>query len=249
MLVDCLESLSFCDEIIVIDGGSEDRTIEIAKKMGAKTFTLKTNDFSKLRNFGLAKAGYDWILYVDVDERIDDNLKTSIVHLTANNDRKQQLNAYFLKRKNFYFGSGERNEWPYIEKMQRIFRRNTLVGWRGELHETPLFEGKVGELPGFLLHYTHRDLTSMLAKTIEWSKVEAQLRLKARHPKMTWWRFPRVMVSEFFNFYIRQGGWKVGTLGLIESIYQSFSIFITYARLWELQNKRNNKIENEKVID
>ena len=79
----------------------------------------------------------------------------------------------------------------------------------------------------------------MVNKTIEWSKTEAQLRLSINHPKMTWWRFPRVMITAFLNSYIRQGGYKVGMVGLIESVYQSFSMFITYARLWELQNEKN----------
>lgn len=243
LIVDCLESVSFCDEIIVVDNESEDRTSEIAKKMGAKVYDYKSNDFSKLRNYGLQKAGDDWILYVDVDERIDDKLKASITHLTIGSDRIQQFNAYFLKRKNFYFGN---HEWPYIEKLERLFKRKSLKGWKGELHETPVFDGEVGELEGFLIHYSHRSLSEMLDKTIDWSDTEARLRIKSNHPKMVWWRFFRVMITAFFNSYIRQKGWKAGTAGLIESIYQSFSMFVTYARLWEMQNNLKNKNENTK---
>ncbi len=79
----------------------------------------------------------------------------------------------------------------------------------------------------------------MLNKTIEWSNEEAMARLESNHPKMTWWRFPRVMITAFLGYYVKQGGWKVGTAGLIESIYQSFSAFVTYARLWELQREKN----------
>jgi len=75
----------------------------------------------------------------------------------------------------------------------------------------------------------------MLEKTISWSEVEAQLRYDSSHPKMTWWRFPRVMFRAFADSYIRQKGWKAGTAGVVESMYQSFSMFITYARLWEMQ--------------
>ncbi len=113
-------------------------------------------------------------------------------------------------------------------------------GWKGQLHESPVIEGEVGELNGYLLHYTHRTLSQMLKKTIEWSRVEAQLRYNSGHPKMSWWRFPRVMISTFFDYYIVQRGYKIGTAGLIESMYQSFSIFVTYARLWELQNSKKN---------
>lgn len=235
IIEDCLVSVSFCDEIIVVDSDSTDNTISISEKIGAKVYKQEFRDFSKARNFGLEKARGDWILYIDADERIDDRLKTSIIRLTTNSDRTQQLNVYFLKRKNYYLGN---HEWPYIEKLERLFRKSSLRGWQGELHESPIYEGSLGELNGFLIHYTHRNLSSMFAKTIEWSKIEAELRFKTGHPKMTWWRFPRVMISAFLNSYIKQGGWKVGAVGLIESIYQGFSMFITYARLWEMQEKK-----------
>lgn len=238
MIADCLDSVSFCDEIIVVDNGSEDRTLEIAKRMGAKVFELGTDDFSELRNFGLEKAKGEWILYVDADERVSKELEEEITHLTTIHDRGQQLNAYFLRRKNFYLGSSKKNEWPYIEKLERLFRREAFKGWRGRLHESPIFEGEVEELDGFLLHYTHRNLSEMLAKTIEWSKVEAQLKFGAGHPKVTWWRLFRVITTAFLDSYVRQKGWKAGTVGLIESIYQAFSAFITYGRLWEMQQKR-----------
>ena len=113
-----------------------------------------------------------------------------------------------------------------------------MKGWKGILHESPIIDGEIGILDGFVLHYTHRDLSSMLAKTIQWSDYEARLRYDANHPKMTWWRFPRVMIPAFYNSFITQQGWKIGVIGFIESVFQMFSIFITYAKLWELQNKK-----------
>lgn len=258
MIADCLDSLSFCDEIIVVDGGSEDRTAEIAQKMGAKVFGFKTDDFSSMRNFGRDKAKNDWILYVDADERVTASLSENIKYQISLRLRSGQANikdsdmtAYKIKRKNFYLGN---YEWPYIEKIERLFKKDRLKEWVGQLHETPVINGKVGELEGFLLHYTHRDLTSMLSKTIEWSRIEAKLRFDKNHPKMTWWRFPRVMITAFINPYITQKGWKAGIVGFIESMYQAFSAFITYARLWEMQNNIKNhpfgklrtKIKNEK---
>ncbi|MEK7517953.1 MAG: glycosyltransferase family 2 protein, partial [Patescibacteria group bacterium] len=146
MIADCLDSLSFCDETVVVDNGSDDRTVEIAKKMGAKAFTLETSDFSKLRNFGLEKAKKEWILYVDADERVSEGLKNEITHLINDSDRFEKLNAYFLKRQNFYLGSSKKNEWPYIEKVERLFKKKFIKGWRGELHESPVINGEVGEL-------------------------------------------------------------------------------------------------------
>ncbi len=234
LIADCLDSLSFCEEIVVIDSKSEDRTREIAEKMGAKVFEYNFQDFSQARNFGLEKASGEWIVYVDSDERVTKELASEIKSKTL----LKNFSAFRIKRKNFYFGN---NEWPYIEHLERVFKKDKLEGWYGRLHESPKIKGNIGTLEGFLFHYTHRNLASMVNKTIEWSRIEAELRYKSDHPKMTWWRFPRVMLTAFSDSYIRQGGWRVGVMGLVESIYQSFSIFITYARLWEMQQDKNHE--------
>jgi len=230
LIGDCIKSLSFCDEVIVIDSISSDKTTDIAKKLGAKVVEFAGDDFSEMRNFGLRNASGEWILYVDTDERVSPELAHNIKGAIG----QEEYSAFKLLRKNFYFGSFE---WPKIEKLERLFKRKNLKGWYGKIHESPNYEGKIGILSGFLLHYTHRDLKSMVDKTIEWSDVESELRIKANHPKMTWWRFPRIMLTSFLNSYIGQKGYKAGTAGLVESIYQTFSTFITYARLWEKQNK------------
>jgi glycosyltransferase involved in cell wall biosynthesis len=234
LIADCLDSLSFCNEIIIVDNNSSDRTREVAEKMGVKVFQHSSSDFSEARNFGFRKTTNEWILYIDADERLTKELISSIKD-QALNAANNEFSAFKIKRKNFYFGN---HEWPYIERQERLFKKNEFGGWYGKLHESPKVKGRIGELDGYLLHYTHRDLTSMVNKTIKWSKIEAELRFESGHPKMTWWRFPRVMLTAFFDSYIRQKGWRVGTIGLIESMYQSFSAFITYARLWELQQEK-----------
>jgi glycosyltransferase involved in cell wall biosynthesis len=232
MIGDALKSVSFCDEIIVIDSGSTDKTKEIAKEHGATVYEINSNDFSEFRNLGLSKAETDWILYLDADERISPELKESIKKAIEDNS----IPALTLRRKNFYFG---KHEWPKIEKMPRLFQKAKLQKWQGRLHESPIVDGEIGEIKdGYILHFTHRDLESMLNKTIEWSTQEAILRYNSGHPKMTWWRFPRVMLTAFFDSYIKQSGYKAGVAGVVESMYQSFSMFVTYAKLWELQNSK-----------
>lgn len=237
MIADCIRSVHFCDEVIVIDTGSKDKTVDIAKKEGASVVHKQMTDYAEIRNFGKEQAKTGWILYVDADERVTEELRKSISAVTADTSYA----AFRLKRKNFYLGN---HEWPYTEKLERLFRRSALQKWEGKLHESPKIDGRVGDIDGFLLHYTHRNLSEMVRKTLIWSKIEAELRYDAGHPPMTWWRFPSVMGRAFFNSYITQSGWKAGGVGIIESLYQAFSIFITYARLWELQNK--SKQNNEK---
>lgn len=238
-IADTISSVSFADEIIIVDNGSEDRTVEIADRMGTKVFKHVTSDFSQLRNYGLEKVKGEWIFYIDADEQVTSELARNIRYQISRpkdvSPLAENTVAFKIKRKNFYLGN---HEWPYVEEMERLFLRKKLKGWQGKLHETPIVYGKISQLEGFLLHYTHRDLTSMLQKTIAWSDVEAELRIAANHPKITWWRFPRVMTSSFFNSYIKQRGWKMGTAGLVESIYQAFSMFVTYAKLWERQREK-----------
>lgn len=239
MIEDALDSVSFCDEIIVIDNNSTDNTKKIAEKKNAKVYDVNSNDFSFLRNYGLEKSSSEWILYLDSDERVSEQLQSSIKKVVSNGS---EYSAFFLKRKNYYFG---KNEWPQIEKLERLFKKQNLKKWKGQLHESPIIEGSIGELDGYIFHFTHRDLDSMLNKTIEWSSTEALLRYNSGHPQMTWWRFPRVMITAFLNSYIKQQGFRAGAVGLMESMYQAFSIFITYAKLWELQH--NAKLKNEKT--
>jgi len=236
LIADCIDSVSFCDEIIIIDEYSTDRTAELAKHLGAFVFPYTSDSFAKKRDLGFKKAKGRWILYLDADERVSPQLRDSIKSILQRN--KDIYAAYKVQRKNFYLGN---NEWPTMEKLERLFKRSKLEEWYGDLHESPRVNGDIGEIhEGFILHHTHQDLTSMLNKTIQWSVIEAELRVKSHHPQMTWWRFYRVMAIAFYDSYIRQKGYKVGTAGLIESMFQAFSIFITYARLWEIQQKKKN---------
>ncbi len=230
MIGECLDSLAFCDQILVVDNASSDGTKEIAKQKGAKVISTKINNFSELRNLGLAKARSEYVLYIDADERVTDALYNEILSIVYKNDKT--ISAYRIPRKNYYFGN---HPWPYIEKLERLFRKKSLKGWEGELHETPKIIGEVGELKYPILHYTHSNLEEMVDKTNIWSDVEARLRFEQQHPRMTWWRFPRVMFTAFWNSFVKQKGFQAGTIGLLESVYQAYSMFITYAKLWELQ--------------
>lgn len=225
---DCLKSLKFVPEIIVIDNGSKDQTVRIAESMGAKVIIQKGLDFSYLRNLGREKAHHEWLLYIDADERVTDELSSEIKKAIS---IKSSYKAFYLVRRNYYLGA----RWPKNEKMIRLMRKDYLIGWQGSLHESPQITGKTGLLNSYLMHFTHDNLSDMVTKTNEWSDIEAQLRYKNNHPRMTTLRFIRVMVLAFYHSFIRDLGWQAGTKGLIESIYQSFSLFITYAKLWEKQ--------------
>ena len=219
------------EEILVIDANSTDRTSEWASKLGAKVIKHQFRDFSDQRNFGFLHAKSPWILYLDADERLTNEFKSEVSKLIDSNN--EAYAGFYIRRKTFYYG----RDWNFIDRVQRLFLKDKFIEWFGVVHETPKVKGEFGEIKSPIIHLTHRNLSQMLRKTNEWSEYEAKLRLASSHPKLVPWRFVRVMVTEFFNSYVKNKGYKNGTLGLIEGLYQAFSIFITYAKLWEMQNK------------
>ena len=187
----------------------------------------------KQRNFAFSKVSFDWILYIDADERLTDEFKKEVKGVLDNFREENGIGGFFIKRKTFFFGKN----WGLSDKMQRLFYKKNFIGWEGVVHETPKIKGSFSEIKSPILHLTHRNLYQMLEKTNEWSEYEAKLRFDSKHPKMSWWRFLRIMLTGFFKSYLLEKGYKNGTAGIIESIYQSFSMFITYAKLWEKQNR------------
>lgn len=232
MIADCLSSLKFCDEIVLVDDGSTDDTVKIASKFTNKIFENTRGSIGyveAVRKFAVSKASGEWVLIIDADERVSTELAKDIL---SNITSAGELKAFKIIRRNYYLG---KNLWPQEDILLRLFRKSEIENWDWKLHTSPEVKGEVGELKGYLDHYTHRNLSQMLDKTIEWSKEEAKLRYEAGHPKMNLLRFARPVISSFFNSYVKQKGYRVGTAGIVESIYQAFSSFITYARLWELQ--------------
>ena len=229
----CLSSLAWIDEIVVIDNGSTDNTRKIAGQHGATVISAgDIRDFAKLRNIGKEKSRGEWLLYIDADEIVTEELAKEIKEVISR--QSSVVSGYKLRRKNYYLGY----LWSKDEYILRLMRKDALVEWYGELHETARIRGETGRLNASMIHNTHRTLEEMVTKTNEWSDVEAKLRFDAGHPPVVWWRFIRVMVTAFFDSFITQGAWHAGVVGFIESMYQAFSIFITYAKLWELQQKK-----------
>jgi len=222
----CIEHVRFAQEIIVVDNGSTDKTVAIAKKAGAIVIEKPGVTFSALRDAGAKAATSDWLLYIDADEIVTPVLEKEILE-----KMNGSASAYFITRINYYLG----HRWPTKDKMVRLIKKSSLESWEGTLHEHANIKGTIETLSSSLEHRTHRTIEEMVEKTNEWSEIEANLRLSAGHPKMSWWRFVRVMMTAFTDSFIRQGGWRAGAVGWVESIYQAFSMFITYAKLWEKQ--------------
>lgn len=227
----CLESVKWADEIIVLDNGSSDKTVQIARQYTDQIIEYESDDFSALRNKAMEKAEGDWVLYVDSDERILEELKEEISQLISDD----RFSAYAISRKNIIFGR-EVNYGPYRKDwVIRLFKKSDFEGWNGRIHESPNFKGKLGYAKNPLLHLTHRDVDQMVLKSLEWSKIDAKLRFDAGHPRMSGWRFLRILFGELLNQGIKREGFFNGTVGVMDSVLQTFSLFIAYVRLWQMQ--------------
>ena len=235
MIGDCLRSVAWADEIIVVDTGSIDKTAQIAQSLGIRVIKLKFTgyDFSAWRNRGLKEAGGDWIFYLDADERVSPLLKEEILDLIVNRD----FSAYDIPRRNFYLGKEMHFGGAWPDRVLRFFKKEDLIQWEGKLHEQPNFKGKMGQLESPLIHLSHRDLSSMMKKTIDWTQIEARLLFEDNHPPVAWWRIHRMMLTKFWERMIKQQSWRDGTEGWINAIFEVFNTFIIYTRLWELQNQ------------
>jgi glycosyltransferase involved in cell wall biosynthesis len=231
-LPQCLESLKWCNEIVVIDDNSTDKTPEIAKKFGAKVFThLLTNNFAQQRNFALRQAKSEWVLFIDADELVSPELKKEIQEETKTN----QYDGFYLKRQDFWGGRSLRHGETARVKLLRLGKRNA-GRWEREVHETWEIKGKIGELKNPLWHYPHQTLGEFIEHINFHSTLHAQV-LKREGVKPSFLRLIFNPLGKFIQNYFFRLGFLDGTPGIIVALMMSFHSFLARAKLYFLWKK------------
>lgn len=228
----CLDSLYFCDEKIVIDDNSDDQTERIAKKHGANICKRDLEkDFSAQRNFGLSKAKNEWILFVDADEVVSNELAAEIKEKTNEN----KANGIFIKREDFIWGK----KLKYGESSKIYLLRLAKKGtgkWEGKVHEVWNIEGETTCLKNPLLHYPHQSVEEFLTEMNLYTDIRAK-ELFENHIRVNVFDiilYPRVKF--FQNFFLRLG-FLDGIGGLIFALIMSFHSYLVRAKLWQLLDK------------
>jgi len=228
---DCLQSLRFTDEIIIVDSGSTDNTLELAAS--ARIYKRKLVSFAAQRNFAIKQAKSPWVLMIDSDERVPDELAKEIKAAV----KTDSFSAYRLKRLNYFFGQAMKHGGYWPDWQIRLFKLKDFGKYTGTVHETPRYVGSLGDLKTPLLHYSHNNISECLIKSVSWTKKEAWEFIKAGHPPVTWWRIVKVMIWEFCYRYFKKRAFLDGYIGLVESLIQAMNRFYVYQQVWELQQK------------
>lgn len=238
---DCLKSARWADEVVLMDTGSTDKTIEIAKRMKVKILSNKFSgglQFAKWRMEALSCAKSKWVLYLDADERITPELKDEINLVT----KSSKCVAYSIPRRNFLLGKELHHGGWWPDYVKRLFLKESLKGWKGSLHEEPIINGHMGYLSSPMIHLQPETIEPMFQKTIVWSRLEAKLLFDSNHPQVAWWRVIRMGVTTLFDRLIKKQGFRDGVEGVIESFFQAFHYMIVYIQLWEMQMSSKNNI-------
>jgi glycosyltransferase involved in cell wall biosynthesis len=170
-IAEAIASLACCDEVIVVDSGSTDRTCDIARQHGARVLTREWDSYSKQKNFAASQAAHDWILSLDADERISAELAAEIC-------RWQQHSATFsaarMPRRAFYLGGWIKHSGWYPDLKTRLYDRRH-AGWQGDfVHESLSVDGPVGRFAGDILHYPYRSRSDHLRRIDRYTRLAAE---------------------------------------------------------------------------
>jgi glycosyltransferase involved in cell wall biosynthesis len=233
---DALKSCTgIADEIVIVDGYSTDKTVEIAGKYGAKVYMNPFVDFGSQKNLALDKAGNQWVLNLDADERVSGTLEIEIRQLKQKPDNEIDADGFLIKRKTFYLGRWIKHSGWYPDQKLRLFRKDKSR-WQGRIHEGLILEGKTGKIEGDILHFTYRNITDHINRLNRYSHMQAE-DIARKKKKLLYLRALLLPPVTFIRFYL----WKLGILdglpGLVIALISSWATAMKYLKAIEIRRE------------
>jgi glycosyltransferase involved in cell wall biosynthesis len=228
---DCLESIRWADELVVVDAESRDRTVDLARECRAKVIVRPWPGFGLQKNFGMAQASSDWILILDADERVTEELRGEIKACLDGWTTGAPV-AYRIPRRNFFYGAWVRGAGVYPDYQVRLFRRGIAQYNDVAVHENLIVDGEIGTLAGHLDHYTERRIRDHFKKFGLYTTLAAQE--KAKTVRTVGWIdlvFRPLVI--LVKTYVLKQGFRDGVPGLIVCVFKSMYTFGKYAKLWD----------------
>jgi glycosyltransferase involved in cell wall biosynthesis len=236
-LEDCISSVLWADEIIVVDGESTDKSVDIARKYTNNIYINKWEGFAKQRSYALGKSTKDWVLVLDADERCSPELKEEIISILDSNNIV--FNGFRVPRKNYFLGKWIKHGGWYPGYQYRFFNRNFTTITDRLVHEGYVIDGQIGTLKSDILHYTVQSVFDFMKRVNKYSSLQAEEKSIRKTVKFNDLLL-RPVAAFFVQFFIR-GGFKDGIHGLMVTNFDVITNMLTYMKIWELQNKEKSK--------
>lgn len=225
-----VECALWADEVLVVDSNSTDATISVAEQLGAKVLVNTFEDYSKQRNWAIAKARHDWVLMLDADERISPELQQEIQALLQTNPAYP---AYCIKRLNYFMGRLIRYSGWQGDRVTRLFNRTAGQYGAKTVHEVFETRGKIGQLKHPIIHYTYRSISSYLEKHHVYTTASAK-EIAARGKKITFYHLMVKPGFRFFRSYVLKLGFLDGKQGIVIAWLASYSVFMRHLKAWRI---------------
>ena len=250
---ECLRSLSFCDEIVVVDSYSTDRTADIARSLGARVIQREWPGYRDQKAFALSEMTHEWVVNIDADERVSPELRENILKILINEKNKFEGGqssesdpvGYYINRVVYFLNRWWRKGGWYPEYRLRFFKCSR-VKWGGvEPHERPEPDGPTVRLEGEILHFTYKDLWDQIDRLNRYSSIAASEDFKLGRR----FSYSSLFISPFVRagkFYFAKRGYREGVAGVIVAVLEGFYTFIKYAKLWEQEYNQMNQLSEDK---
>lgn len=243
-LTSCLEAVKdWVDEIVVVDGESIDKTCQIAKEYGAKV--IKTTNkpiFHINKQMAIDACRGEWVLQLDADEIVDQDLKEAILAIVEKGSRDD---AFSVRRKNFFLGRWLSKGGQYPDEVIRFFKKGQAYLPCRSVHEQmEVSSGKIGQLSGHLLHYPYPDFSEYLVKFNRYTQLTAQEYLNNPKIKPNVWHYILIEVKamvEFLSRYLRHKGFYDGFPGLVFALFSALHYPVAFIKYWEKKHDQKNK--------
>ncbi len=228
------ETVSWADEIVIIDSSSTDKTVEIASKYTDKVFQHEFHGYKDKHEFADAHTTGDWIFWIDADERVTPELRNAIESLKSKSD-DELPDGFWIKRKTWYLGRWIMHSGWYPDYQMRLYRKSASY-WDGvSPHETARVRGRTENLEGEFLHNTKRDLSEHNSVLNSYTSLAAAY-MEKNDKNVGALKLVLAPLSGFFRSYVIKQGFRDGIPGLVIAMFTGYSVFLKYAKLWERFN-------------
>lgn len=233
----CLESVSWCQEIVVVDSGSTDATLEICRQYTDKILVRKWTGYVEQKRFALEQCSCPWVLNIDADEQVSKELKEEIISV-INNDVSSRIleDGFYISRVVYYMNRWWRNGGWYPEYRLRLCRKAKTTWGGTDPHEKAIVHGNTRKLVGELYHYTYHDLYDQITRLNKFSSSAADSLLTKKYTTTVFELLIRP-IFRFIKFYFFRFGYRDGIAGLIVALLEAYYVFLKYAKVWENQNQ------------